>query len=171
MIPRRGKSSKKKTKKRDPRGKLALCQTKLDKHADAVRILGRFEPRAVKLVEGARKLLQAESTPNRDSEVYARILGDIRRQTTPAIMMLFAATIGQQLASHLPSHERTSLVQFVTSRRSKWSCQVLESLAEAYEFTQLNVLPLDHPRMTTTETIDEVMKTSGSTAVRQERKR
>lgn len=173
MIPRRGKSSKKKTKRRDPpqTTNLAPCQTKLEKHADAVRVLGRFEPRAAKLVEGARKVLQAEYKPNRDSEVYARVLGDIRRQTTPGIMMFFAATIGKQLTSHLPFPERISLVQFVTSHSPKWSCEVLDSLAVAYGFTQLNVLSLDHPHMTTTGTIDEILTPSGSTTIRQERKR
>jgi hypothetical protein len=166
MLPRKRKSSKKTTRRDLPKpNDLALCKTKLDTHAEGLRILGRFEPSAEKLVKAARKVLQDGPKQNRDSKVYARVLGDIQRQTTPATTMLFAATIGQQLASHLPRDERPKLVQFVISRNAKWSCRVLDSLAVAYGFS-----PSDHSPAGTTECVDGNMETSGNMTARQERK-
>jgi hypothetical protein len=84
--------------------------------------------------------------------------------------MFFAATIGKQLTSHLPSPERARLVKVVKERSGKWSCQALDSLAETHGFANLTLPATGGPDIPKGRS-DEVLSTPVSTTQGQERKK
>ena len=112
------------------------CEKRLQSCLQHIKIHGRLDRRAAKCVELAVSTLTTEQTGRREKE-YRDFLNDILRQCGPGLSLLCAAGFGKYNIVGMNKQARTSLVNYVKSKRASFSCPEVDNMAIQYG------LPLD----------------------------
>jgi hypothetical protein len=120
----RGLSAKSKESKA-----FAECTEKLRKSMTNLKILGRLEKKATKLISSAIEILKLEQT-TREGKLYQNFLSDIFRQCGREQVLLCAAGLGKQRVVCLTAQDRIGLVHYVKTNKAAFASPILDALVE-----------------------------------------
>jgi hypothetical protein len=116
---------------------VAECTEKLRKSIENLKILGRLDKKATKLVTTAASILRSRPT-NREGKLYQTFLRDIYRQCGREQVVLCAAGLGKQRVVCLNTQDRTRLVHYVKTNTAALTSPVLNALVDNCQIPNTN---------------------------------
>jgi hypothetical protein len=108
---------------------VAECTEKLRKSMGNLKILGRLDEKATKLVRTAADILKVKQT-NREGRLYQTFLRDIYCQCGREQVALCAAGLGKQRVVCLNAQDRIRLVHYVKINTAAFASPILNALVE-----------------------------------------
>jgi len=116
---------------------ISECCEKIQKSVASLKILGRLDDRAAKLVDAAVETMTTPQTV-RASKVYQTFLHDILRHCGRGLVLLCAASLGRQRVITLNSQGRIQLVHYVKNHKTTLDSSTLDSLATEFAIPHNN---------------------------------